>query len=66
MGDIGDLGEALVVSWLKAQDYQLLHQNWHCRWGEIDIIALSKSTLIFVEVKTRSRNNWDELGLLSI
>ncbi len=68
MKKIGSLGENLVASWLKTQDYQLLHHNWHCRWGEIDLIALNKSiaTLIFVEVKTRSQNNWDELGLLSI
>jgi putative endonuclease len=68
MKKIGSLGENLVASWLKNQNYQLLHHNWHCRWGEIDLIALNKSitTLIFVEVKTRSYDNWDELGLLSI
>ena len=68
MQNIGSLGENLVASWLKAQDYQLLHRNWHCRWGEIDLIAkdISTATLIFVEVKTRSHNNWDEFGLLSI
>ena len=68
MRDIGKLGENLVASWLKLQNHQLLHQNWHCRWGEIDLVAQNKSTatLIFIEVKTRSRNNWDEFGLLSI
>lgn len=66
MNNIGGLGESLVGIWLKTQNYRLLHQNWHCRWGEIDLIAQNESTLIFVEVKTRSHNNWDELGLLSI
>ena len=68
MRDIGSLGEKLVESWLRSQDYQLLYHNWHCRWGEIDLIAqyTATSTLIFVEVKTRSCNNWDEFRLLSI
>jgi putative endonuclease len=68
MKKIGSLGEDLVASWLKTQNYQLLHHNWHCRWGEIDLIARDKFQpfLIFVEVKTRSYGNWDESGLLSI
>ncbi|MGF1539863.1 MAG: YraN family protein [Pleurocapsa sp.] len=68
MKKIGNLGENLVASWLKNQNYQLLHHNWHCRWGEIDLIAQNKfqPALIFVEVKTRSYANWDESGLLSI
>ena len=68
MQNIGNLGENLVASWLKTQNQELLHQNWYCPWGEIDLIAQDKSTatLIFVEVKTRSRNNWDKFGLLSI
>ena len=68
MKEIGKLGENLVALWLETQGYELLHQGWHCRWGEIDLIALEKSTttLAFVEVKTRSHNNWDELGLLAI
>ncbi|MDJ0588877.1 MAG: YraN family protein [Pleurocapsa sp. MO_226.B13] len=68
MKDIGGLGERLVVRWLKIQNYHLLGQNWRCRWGEIDIIALDKesNTIAFVEVKTRSKNNWDENGLLAV
>ena len=68
MKDIGGLGERLVVRWLKIQNYHLLGQNWRCRWGEIDIIALDKesNTIAFVEVKTRSQNNWDENGLLAV
>ena len=65
MKDIGSLGEALIARWLEIQNYELLQQNWRCRWGEIDIIARNKidNTVAFVEVKTRSRNNWDENGL---
>jgi putative endonuclease len=65
---IGDLGEKLVAQYLQSQDWEILHQGWHCLWGEIDIIAEKKSSneLIFVEVKARRQNNWDNDGLLAI
>lgn len=64
---IGDLGEKLVSRWLQLQGYKILEQNWRCRWGEIDLIARHTSDAIaFVEVKTRSANNWDANGLLAI
>jgi putative endonuclease len=68
MQDIGVWGEQLVAKWLEMQNHDLLQQNWRCRWGEIDIIAQDRvsETIIFVEVKTRSRNNWDENGLLTV
>lgn len=68
MKKIGDLGEQLVGRWLQLQNYELLEQNWRCRWGEIDLVAQNKSTqaIAFVEVKTRSYKNWDENGLLAI
>jgi len=68
MAKIGELGEKFVGQWLENQGYLILHYNWRCKWGEIDLIAQNQanSHLIFVEVKTRSRNNWDENGLWAI
>ena len=69
--DIGVLGEELVAQWLQSREWLILNRRWHCRWGEIDLIAREARgnllpTLAFIEVKTRSQGNWDVDGLLSI
>ncbi|MGK7944129.1 MAG: YraN family protein [Microcystaceae cyanobacterium] len=66
MAKLGQLGEKVVATWLISQGWQILHHQWHCRWGEIDLIAHASDSLIFVEVKTRSQGNWDLNGLLAV
>ena len=71
---IGNLGEQLVSQWLITKNCQVLHRQWHSRFGEIDLIAKGHSgegklrceTLAFIEVKVRSQGNWDADGLLAI
>jgi putative endonuclease len=64
----GQLGETLVARWLQQQGWKIVGQGWHCRWGELDVVALRSTPhcLAFVEVKTRKSENWDENGLLAI
>ncbi len=49
----GNHGEALAAEFLKRNGYEVVTTNWHCQYGEIDIVAKQTDNLIFVEVRTR-------------
>lgn len=50
----GDWGEAQVAEYLRDRGYRIVVSKYHCRFGEIDLIARDKETLCFIEVKLRS------------
>lgn len=50
----GTWGESLVADYLRRRGCQLEAHSYHCRFGEIDLIAWDGDTLCFVEVKTRT------------
>ena len=54
---IGRWGEDYTAEYLRQNGYRILHRNWHCRYGELDIIALRDGILAFVEVKTRAEHS---------
>jgi putative endonuclease len=62
----GELGEEVVAQWLLAHGGKILHRRWRWKRGEIDLIAVEAGTLLFIEVKTRNRQNWDNDGLLAV
>ncbi len=51
--ETGRAGEQLAVAYLEQKNYVILATNWRHHHTEIDIIARSGQTLVFVEVKTR-------------
>jgi putative endonuclease len=55
---IGEKGEQAARQYLREQGYQLIQHNWACPFGEIDIIARDGDTLVFVEVKVRTRSDY--------
>ena len=50
----GTWGEAQAAAYLRKKGYDLIAHSYHCRFGEIDLIARKGKTLCFVEVKTRT------------
>jgi putative endonuclease len=52
--EIGKLGEKLAQKFLKKRGYRIRETNFHCREGEIDIVAQQKDYLVFIEVRTKS------------
>ena len=49
----GAWGEALAAEFLRKKRYTIVAAGYHCRFGEIDLIAKDKKFLVFVEVKLR-------------
>ncbi len=50
---LGDAGERQAVRYLKRQGYRILGRQQRSRFGELDIVALDRQQIVFVEVKTR-------------
>ena len=51
--NIGKIGENKACEYLKNKGYRIIDRNYREKFGEIDIIAVSRDlTLVFVEVKT--------------
>ncbi|MDO8524755.1 MAG: YraN family protein [bacterium] len=49
---IGQIGEDIATDYLKKKGYKILERNFKTKWGELDIVASHKRTIVFVEVKT--------------
>ncbi|MDQ3395887.1 MAG: YraN family protein, partial [Bacteroidota bacterium] len=56
----GSEGEVLAKNYLEKAGYSIVYLNYRHKKAEIDIIAEKDKLLIFVEVKTRSGNNYGE------
>lgn len=64
---LGQRGEALAARHLKRQGLKILARNYRCPVGEVDLIALDRSTraagaetLVFAEVKTRTSDRYTD------
>ncbi|MDE6557665.1 MAG: YraN family protein [Clostridia bacterium] len=55
---LGFLGETKAAAYLKKLGYEILKRNFRCPFGEVDIIAQKGDVTAFIEVKTRSNNNY--------
>jgi len=57
-GTLGSQGEKLALNFLKKQQLHLKEKNYHCRYGEIDLIMWDEDYLVFIEVRYRKNNNF--------
>ncbi len=50
---LGERGEKLAADFLEDRGYKIISRRYRVRFGEIDIIALDRDIVCFIEVKSR-------------
>ena len=50
---VGAYGERVAARHLQDQGLVILHRNWRCPDGEVDLVLRDGDDLVFCEVKTR-------------
>ena len=55
----GELGEQAARKYLRRNGLKFLTANFRSQRGEIDLVFREKECLVFVEVKTRSSEDWE-------
>jgi putative endonuclease len=53
--ETGQRGEDVALTYLQKKGYVVLERNFRSPFGEVDIVARDKDTLVFVEVRTGGR-----------
>ena len=51
--ELGREGERAAEAFLRARGYTIVERNFRCPLGEVDLVALHRRTVVFIEVKTR-------------
>ena len=57
-GRLGRESEALAAQRITAAGLRILERRYYCRLGEIDLVALDGETLVFIEVRYRTRSRF--------
>ena len=50
--ELGASGEVMAVQYLERLGFRVVERNVRCGFGEIDLVALDRGTVVFVEVKS--------------
>ena len=58
MKNVGDTGENFAADLLTNQGFKVIERNYRTKAGEIDIIAIKNGVLHFVEVNTRTGDQY--------
>jgi len=54
--------EKIAATFLANKGLKLVTQNYHCRYGEIDLVMKESDTLVFVEVRLRTNHQFGSAG----
>lgn len=52
----GQIAEQLAKQFLQTEGLLFIEQNFHSRWGELDLVMKEQDVLVFIEVKYRKNN----------
>ncbi|MBN2136029.1 MAG: YraN family protein [Acidobacteria bacterium] len=55
---LGNKGERIARRMIRRKGFKIIESNFTTKYGEIDIIAERKDLVIFVEVKTRTSDDF--------
>ncbi|MBI5891340.1 MAG: YraN family protein [Nitrosomonadales bacterium] len=54
----GAQAEQIAAQFLQRHGLKLVKANYRCRFGEIDLVLHDRETLVFAEVRQRSRSDF--------
>lgn len=55
---IGRWGEELAAEYYRKRGWNIVGMGYHCRYGEIDVIAERRGLIAFIEVKLRKNDRF--------
>lgn len=58
--ELGRRGEELATAFLLSKGYSILDRNWRSGRKEIDIVAQDGNDIVFVEIKTRTDETFND------
>ncbi len=59
----GSRSENAAARYLRGQGFRILTRNYTCRLGELDLVALEKGCIVFVEVRSTSSPDVEQPAL---
>jgi putative endonuclease len=57
---LGKFGEKIASEYLQKKGFKIISTNFKKKHGDIDIVAYDHETLVFIEVKTRSNDEYGQ------
>jgi putative endonuclease len=58
--NIGSKGEDIACEYLLSKGYKILNRNWIFNHKEVDVVAVKDNELVFVEMKTRNTDFFED------